>query len=334
MREGPDEVAVGALGADLSRAEGAGGYRVDRVITHDPDEPGRAAPLARPTVNVVAGDVIESVNGRPTLEAANIGELMRNTVGQQVLLGIRTASGGSREVVVEPISLRAEGDLRYHEWELTRRLAVDEAGAGDIGYVHLRAMGRNNFTEWAKGYYPVFTRKGLIIDVRYNRGGNIDSWILSRLLRKVWFYWSQHTGQAPSWNMQQAFRGHLVVLMNASTASDGEAFAEGFRRLDLGKLIGKRTWGGEIWLTSSNVLVDRGIATAAEFGVYGPEGEWLIEGWGVEPDIELDNLPHESFNGRDAQLEAAIEHLKERIAADPIPDHPTPQHPDKSGKSQ
>ena len=104
--------------------------------------------------------------------------------------------------------------------------------------------------------------------------------------------------------MQFAFGGHVVVLVNEFTASDGEAFAEGFRRLGLGKVIGTRTWGGEIWLTASNVLVDRGIATAAEFGVYGPEGEWLIEGHGVEPDIVVDNLPHATFEGRDAQLEA------------------------------
>jgi tricorn protease len=331
MRDGPDDVAVGALGADLTRDAAAGGYRVDRVLTHDPDEPHRAAPLARPTVNVIAGDVIEMINGRSTLEASGLGELLRHSIGQQVLMAVRGTDGTTREVIVEPFSLRAERDLRYHEWELTRRLHVEEASDGDFGYVHLRAMGRNNFTEWAKGYYPKFTAKGLIIDVRYNNGGNIDSWILSRLLRKVWFYWSQHEGKVPGyWNMQQAFRGHLVVLMNESTASDGEAFAEGFRRLGLGELIGTRTWGGEIWLTSSNVLVDRGIATAAEFGVYGPEGEWLIEGWGVEPDIELDNLPHATFNGHDAQLEAAIEHLKQRLAEEPLPDYPTPEYPDLS----
>jgi len=257
--------------------------------------------------------------------------LLRHQVGKQVLLHVRPAGGGaSREVIAEPFSQRAEWDLRYHEWEFTRRLVVEEMGGGDLGYVHMRAMGGGNFTEWAKGYYPVFNRKGLIIDMRSNRGGNIDSWILGRLLRKVWFHWSQSVGQAPSWNMQYAFRGHMVVLMDERTASDGEAFAEGFRRLGLGKLIGTRTWGGEIWLTGSNFLTDGGVATASEFGVYGPEGEWLIEGWGVEPDIEVDNLPHATFNGHDAQLEAAIAHLQERLTAEPVPDYPVPEHPDKS----
>ena len=330
-REGPDDISVGSLGALTVRDEGAGGYRVERLYRSDPDEPERASPLARQTVEIREGDVIEAVNGRATLEAADLGELLRHQTGKQVLLRVKPATGGpSRDVIVEPFSQQDEWDLRYHEWEYTRRLAVDEMSDREFGYVHMRAMGRGNFTEWARGYYPVFHRKGLIIDMRRNRGGNIDSWILNRLLRRVWFYWSQHSGHAPSWNMQQAFRGHMVVLIDENTASDGEAFAEGFRRLGLGKLIGTRTWGGEIWLTGSNSLVDGGVATAAEFGVYGPEGEWLIEGWGVEPDILVDNLPHETFNGRDAQLEAAVEHLKQRLAEEPIPDYPVPEHPDKS----
>jgi tricorn protease len=121
----------------------------------------------------------------------------------------------------------------------------------------------------------------------------------------------------------------MVVLVDENTASDGEAFAEGFRRLGLGKVIGTRTWGGEIWLSSSNVLADRGIATAAEFGVYGPEGEWLIEGWGVEPDIVVDNLPHATYEGSDAQLEAAVKHLFERIREKPVVVPPAPPYPVK-----
>jgi tricorn protease len=205
---------------------------------------------------------------------------------------------------------------------------VEEAGHGDIGYVHLRAMGTGDIGDFTRDFYPVFNRKALIIDVRHNNGGNIDSWVLERLMRKAWMYWSQRVGDGPSWNMQRAFRGHLVVLVDAHTGSDGEAFAEGFRRLGLGKVIGTRTWGGEIWLSSSNVLVDGGIATAAEFGVYGPEGEWLIEGHGVEPDLVVDNLPVATFAGGDAQLDAAVAHLLQRLAEDPIERPTVPPHPD------
>ncbi|OGU68400.1 MAG: hypothetical protein A3C56_07665 [Ignavibacteria bacterium RIFCSPHIGHO2_02_FULL_56_12] len=120
-----------------------------------------------------------------------------------------------------------------------------------------------------------------------------------------------------------------MVLCDEWTASDGEAFAEGFRRLGLGKVVGTRTWGGEIWLTSSNTLVDRGIATAAEFGVYSPEREWLIEGHGVVPDIFVDNPPRATFGGSDAQLDAAIQYLKEKIAKEPVDVPAAPAYPKK-----
>jgi tricorn protease len=116
------------------------------------------------------------------------------------------------------------------------------------------------------------------------------------------------------------------------TASDGEAFAEGFRRLGLGKVIGTRTWGGEVWLSSSNVLADRGIATAAEYGVYGPEGKWLIEGHGVDPDIVVDDLPHATFAGGDAQLDEALKYLQDEIKKDPRPVPKAPQYPNKAFK--
>jgi tricorn protease len=130
--------------------------------------------------------------------------------------------------------------------------------------------------------------------------------------------------------MQYAFRGHIVVLCNESTASDGEAFAEGIKRLSLGKVIGTRTWGGEIWLSSSNRLVDNGIASASEMGVYSADGTWLIEGHGVDPDLAVDNLPFATFGGKDAQLEAALEFLKQKIREEPVVIPPFPPLPDKS----
>jgi tricorn protease len=270
------------------------------------------------------------VDGRPTLPATDIGALLRGKAGRQVLLGIKPAQGDLRKIVVKPLSPQAEADLRYHEWEHTRRLMVEGRSSGNIGYVHLRAMGGNDFESWAKGYYPVFAKGGLILDVRNNRGGNIDSWIISRLLRKAWFYWNQRVGRTNLWNMQYAFRGHVVVLCNEWTASDGEAFSEAIKRLKLGTVLGTRTWGGEIWLTSSNRLVDKGIATAAEFGVFDPKGEWLIEGHGVEPDVVIDNRPHATFQGKDAQLTAAVKLLQKKLREQPITLPPVPPFPRKA----
>lgn len=332
LRRGTDQVLPGSLGATFTRDDRAGGYRVERIYKSDPDIPEELSPLARVNVNVVEGDVIEAINGIPTLSTRDLSALLRDQANKQVLLRVKPKSGGaSRDVVVTPMTQARENDLRYDDWEYTRRLRVEEATKNRMGYVHLRSMGAANIAEWQREFYPVFDREGLIIDVRHNTGGNIDSWILGRLLRKAWFFWQPRVGN-PTWNMQYAFRGHAVVLVNESTASDGEAFAEGFRRLGLGKVIGTRTWGGEIWLSANNFLVDRGIATAAETGVFGPEGEWLIEGHGVDPDMVVDNLPHETFKGRDAQLEAAIQYLEQEIKNKPIPKPVAPKYPDKGIK--
>jgi tricorn protease len=148
-------------------------------------------------------------------------------------------------------------------------------------------------------------------------------------MRRAWMYWKQRVGRE-TWNMQYAFRGHMVILVDQNTASDGEAVADGFRRLGLGPVIGMRTWGGEIWLCSANRLTDGGLARAPSMGVYGPEGAWLIEQIGVEPDIVVDNLPHATFNGADAQLDTAIRYLLERIAEDPREVPPAPPYPNRA----
>ncbi len=332
IRQGTDQVQVASLGARLVRDEAAGGFRIDYIYQSDPDFPDELSPLADPDLDIKEGDVIVSINGRDTLSVRHPNALLRNQAGQQVLIGLKSGKDGpERRAVVVPIA--NDSGLRYSDWEYTRRLKVEEDGAGEIGYVHLRAMGGGNITEWYRNFYPVFNRKGLIIDVRHNRGGNIDAFILEKLMRKAWFYWKDRVGQ-PTWNMHYAFRGHMVVLCDENTASDGEAFAEGFRRLGLGKVIGTRTWGGEIWLGSSNRLTDMGLARAPQTGVYGPERKWLIEGHGVDPDIVVDNLPHSTFKGQDAQLDAAVAHLKELIRTQPVDVPEPPPYPDKTFKKK
>ncbi len=332
QRRGQDNINQGSLGAILLRDEQKGGYRIEHIYKSDPDHINRLSPLAKPELHIRENDIITAINGTPVLSVVNPAVLLENQVGKQVLLTLASnRKGDSYNAIVKPISLYAEYNLRYSEWEYENRLYVERKTKGEIGYVHLRAMGGGNYTEWVENFYPVFNRKGLIIDVRHNRGGNIDSWILEKLLRRAWFYWKPRVGK-PFWNMQYAFRGHMVVLCDELTASDGEAFTEGFRRLGLGQVIGTRTWGGEIWLSYNNRLVDRGIASAAQLGVYGPEGEWLIEGHGVEPDIVVDNLPHETFNGKDAQLKRAIRYLKKKIQKEPVEVPKPPSYPDKSLK--
>lgn len=159
-----------------------------------------------------------------------------------------------------------------------------------------------------------------MLDVRGNRGGNIDSWVIGELARSAWAVWrTPHAEESyGGHNMQQAFRRHLVVLVDAFTYSDGETFAAGMKALDLAPLFGTRTAGAGIWLTGRNRLVDGGVARIAEIAQFDLDGNWIVEGYGVEPDIEVDNMPRASWNGRDAQLERALKLLEERIREAPV----------------
>jgi tricorn protease len=325
-RSGPDSIRIATLGARLVREDK--GYRIDHIYTADPDYPSKLSPLADYELGIQEGDIIQAINGVDTLSVAEPSALLRGQGGKQVLLTLLAAKNGKkRDVIVTPTT--NESTLRYRDWKYSRRLWVEKKGEGDIGYVHLSAMGGENLNEWYRSFYPVFNRKGLVLDMRHNRGGNIDSLLLEKLIRRAWFFFQGRYG-VPDSNQQYAFRGHMVVLCNELTASDGEAFTEGFRRLGLGKVIGTRTWGGQIWLTGENTLTDGGVASAAMFGVYSPEGEWLIEGHGVDPDIVVDNLPHETFKGADQQLDAAINHLQDLIRVDPRDVPQPPPYPDKS----
>jgi tricorn protease len=164
-------------------------------------------------------------------------------------------------------------------------------------------------------------REGLILDLRQNNGGNIDSWIVEKLQRRAWHFWQSRRTDQATWNQQLAFRGHVVALIDANTYSDGETMAQGLRRLGIAPLVGVTTAGAGIWLTDSNRLRDGGIARAAELGVFVDNGrtrEWITEGVGVKPDVEVDNLPFATFKGGDAQLERAIKMLQDKMAKEPM----------------
>lgn len=302
------------LGAALLQT--ADGLRIERIYRGDPELPGERSPLAQPGVDARDGDLLESVNGRAVRHAGELAAALHHQAGQQVLLGLRR-EGRSLQTLATPVDAGRHAQLRYADWVQGRIEAVQRPGGGRIGYLHLRAMGPNDIASFVRDFYANVDREGLIIDVRRNRGGNIDSWVIEKLLRRNWAFW-QSPGRKPYWNMQQSFRGHLVVLADALTYSDGETFAAGVKALGLGPVIGTRTAGAGIWLSDRNRLADGGIARIAEFGQFGADGRWLIEGRGVDPDIEVDNLPRESHAGRDRQLEAAITELQRRLDAEPV----------------
>lgn len=316
IRRPAPEGSPAGLGAVLART--AKGYRVEHVYRTEPELPNARGPLALPDVDVREGDTITALNGKPVLEARDISDLLLNQADKQVLLNVATAKGTQRSVIVTPVAQARHATLRYGDWEQGLARKVDEASKGRIGYLHLRAMGANDIATFAREFYANVNRDGLIIDVRRNQGGNIDSWIIEKLLRKAWAYWAPPSGRTYP-NMQNTFRGHLVVLVDELTYSDGETFAAGIKSLGLAPLVGKRTAGAGVWLSDRNRLSDNGMVRVAENGQFSEaDGQWLIEGVGVAPDVEVDNLPHASYKGHDRQLEVAIEMLQKKLKEQPV----------------
>jgi len=301
------------LGAQL--VQGEGGVLIKTIYRHDSELPSLASPLALAGVNALDGDVITHVNGRATPTLATLSRQLRNQVSKQVLLELKRGKH-THKTIVKPIGTHDDNRLRYQHWVSEKRNQVIEQDT-NIGYLHLYAMGSGDFANFTREFYAVYDKPALIIDVRRNRGGNVDSLILDKLIRRNWMYWQASRGQAYG-NMQQSFGGHLVVLADQFTYSDGETFTAGIKALDLGTVIGKQTAGAGVWLSGRNRVSDNGIARVAEYPVYDVDGNWVVEGHGVTPDIEVDNLPYATYMGKDAQLETAIKLLQRKLKEDPI----------------
>lgn len=305
---------MGYLGARLA-ANAGGGMRIAEINDSDPDIIALRSPLRRPGVDVREGDVLVRIDGAPITSEADVARALAGKVGQEVRLDL-ARGGAARSAIVKPVALLGKITGDYHDRVIETRAMVDRLSGGKLGYVSLSAMVEQDVAEFARDFYGQSDREGMIIDVRDNNGGNVDSIIIGALLRRAWAFWRAPGGK-PFANMQGAYRGPIAVLIDEQTYSDGETFAAGIKSLGLAPLIGQRTAGAGIWLSDRNRLTDRGIARVAELAQYRLDGEWMIEGWGVEPDIVVDNLPHAMFEGRDAQLQTAIDYLKNKLAAQP-----------------
>ncbi len=310
-----ERAAPSFLGGQFEAVEG--GLRIAHIYRTDPELPSERAPLARPGVDLAVGDLLTRVNGRAVATLADLTRGLAHQAGEPVRLHFVRGGGGEEEVTVHPVGAARDAYLRYADWVTGRREVVEEATEGRVGYLHLRAMGAGDMGDFVREFFANLDRDALIVDVRRNRGGNIDSWVIERLLRQAWSFW-QPPGSDPYWNMQQAFRGHLVVLVDPLTYSDGETFAAGVRTLGLGPVIGNRTAGAGVWLSDTNRLVDDGILRAAQTPQFDAEGRWIVEGLGVDPDIEVENLPHATWRGEDAQLERAVAEVLRRLEREPI----------------
>jgi tricorn protease len=187
-------------------------------------------------------------------------------------------------------------------------------------------MGANGIREFGKWFYPQTRKQGMVVDVRSNGGGNVSQMILERLNRKLLATGMPRTDETTNTYPGTVFFGHLVCLLDEDSASDGDIFPAMFRESGLGPLIGKRSWGGVIGITNRGTLIDGGTVNVPEFGFASKDGEWIIEGTGVDPDIEVENDPQSLMEGRDPQLERAIKEVLDKVQRQPrrLPDRPAP----------
>ncbi len=309
----PTRIQTGLLGAELEQDPKTKYYKIVKILKGVTWDKGLRSPLAEIGVDVNVGDYILAVDGQPTNEMVNIYESLVGTVGKQVRLKINKEPqlGGSREVVVVPIA--DEQPLYYYERVQRNIQLVADKTKGEVGYLHVPDMLSTGLNEFVKHYYPQLKKKALIIDVRGNGGGNVSPQIIERLRREIAMVgMSRDTFPRP--NPTETFLGPMICVMNEFSASDGDIFPYRFRHYKLGKLVGKRSWGGTVGIRGTLPFVDGGSLNKPEFASYELNGtKWAIEGHGVDPDIVIDNDPALEFAGRDQQLERAIEVILEDI---------------------
>lgn len=298
----------------------AGGLQIESIYRGEADLVDLQPPLRRPGIDVKEGDVITQVDGRAVASLADLRMALASKAGQQVRLDF-TRAGAAMSEIVEPMNGRGRSMAEYYDFTEGRKEATAQLSGGEIGYLKLRAMGGGDIATFARDFFSQMDKDGIIIDVRNNSGGNIDSVLIAQLLRRPWAFWGKPDGSGVEYtNMQNAYRGHVAVLIDERTYSDGETFAGGVKSLGIGPLVGKRTAGAGIWLSDRNRVVDNGGVRIAEYAQYDINGNWIVEGYGVGPDYEVENGPFATFNGKDAQLEAAVGLLQQKIAAEPVQD--------------
>ncbi len=309
-------VNVGLLGVDYELDPSSGMYRIKKIYHGENWDQSLRSPLTEPGIMVKEVDYLLAVNGRSLRSPQDPYDLFVNTAGETVTLTVNSkpSEEGSRNVQVKPIN--DEANLRELNMIESNRKKVDEATGGKVGYIYLPDMGGPGLNEFVKQYFPQIRKQGLIIDVRYNGGGFVDELIFERLRRIL-------SGMGSARNFEgstvppSVFHGSMVCLTNHYAASDGDIFSYAFKFYKLGPLIGERTWGGVRGIRGNIQLMDGGYITRPEFARYDLNSKWVVENKGVQPNIVVENRPEQVVNGKDPQLERAIEEVMKAIKENP-----------------
>jgi tricorn protease len=323
----PERPRVALPGArfELDRASGA--YRISRIFPGHNEEPTYRSPLTEVGVEAAVGDYVVAIDGEPLRPDEDPYRLLRHKADRPVTLTLSPSADGraAREVTFQPIT--SEADLVYLEWVETNRRRVERLTGGRVGYLHVPNMGAEGIREFIKWYYPQVEREGLVIDVRANGGGNVSSMLIDRLRRELLATgFSRNDDYPTTYPRGAVFHGSMVTILDENSASDGDIFPAMFRQAGLGPLIGKRSWGGVIGITNRGTLIDGGQVNVPEFGFNSVTGDWIIEGYGVDPDIEVDQDPVAVIQGRDPQLERAVQEVLRLMRENPrsMPARPAP----------
>jgi len=321
----PPRPRYGLPGARFELDRQAGRYRIAKIFTGENQEDIYRSPLTEVGVNAAVGDYVLAIDGEELKANDDPYRLLRNKADNPVQLTLNKTPTmqGARTVSYRPIN--DESNLIYLDWIAGNREKVSKATNGRVGYMHLPDMGTNGIREFIKWYYPQLTKEGMIVDVRANGGGNVSRMIIERLRRKVLALGYSRTNDDATTYPDAVFFGPMVSILDENSGSDGDIFPAMFREAGLGPLIGKRSWGGVVGITNRGTLIDGGVVNVPEFGFASKNGEWVIEGYGVDPDIEVDNDPNSVLAGKDPQLERAITEIMSKLKAPvKLPGKPAP----------
>ena len=324
--EVPQRPHVALPGAEFALDPAAGRYKIAAILKGQNEEPIYRSPLTEVGVDVKEGDYVLAIDGEDLTSGDNPYRLLRNKADRPVQMTVNSKPEtiGARIVTFQPIS--SESDLRYLAYVAHNRDRVTRLSKGRVGYIHLPNMGPEGIREFIKWYYPQIRKEGLVVDVRFNGGGNVSQMLIERLRRELAGHrFLAEQAASVSTYPSAVFHGHLACVLNQNSASDGDIFPAMFKQASLGPLIGKRSWGGVVGITNRGPLVDGGVVNVPEFGFASTYGRWIIEGHGKSsPDIEIENDPKSVIEGNDLQLERAVAVVLKKVREQPkrLPDRP------------
>lgn len=326
----PPRVAVALPGARFEADKSAGRYKISKIFGGQNEEDIYRSPLTEVGSTANVGDYILTINGEDVTTGKDIYAYFRGKAGSAVTMTVNStpSATGARTITFRPIT--NESDLVYLDWTEGNRQRVAEMTNGRVGYLHIPDMGGPGIREFIKWYYPQIDKEGMVVDVRANGGGNVSRMIIERLRRKVLAVNFRRGAIDPSTYPDGAFHGPMAAILNENSSSDGDIFPWMFKQAGLGPLIGKRSWGGVVGISGRGGFIDGGSVSVPESALTSMAGEYVIEGYGVDPDIEVDNDPKSVIAGKDPQLERAVQEVMKKLASAPMKLPNRPADPNKN----